>query len=166
MYVPAMYKKRNGKPEGALILEQTDLLRTRTACAANRSGLDRTGCNLERNGPVAHGTAADLDWTAPDRAGLDRTRPDSSGPDRTGLDRTGPRLGAERTTCMQKSRLFGPERTRPDQTRLEQHLIWTGPDRTGLERYIPDISMHIHAYVCILLHMCTYLHIYIYTHAF
>ena len=71
-------------------MERTDLLRTGTASEANRSGLDQTGCGLERNGPAVREAAPDLDWTGPDQTGPDRTGPDRTGPDQTRLDWTGP----------------------------------------------------------------------------
>ena len=58
----------------------------------------------------------------------------SVGPDRTGLDWTSLRLGAEWTNFMQSSRLCGPERTDPDQTKLAR----IGPDRTRPDRTGPD----------------------------
>ena len=91
-----MYKNRyepEGTPEGAN-LKRTELLGNETASEANRSGVDRTGCGLERNGLALRRAAAPLDRTRPDRTGLDRT----------GLDRTVLRLGEEWSNLIQKGK--------------------------------------------------------------
>ena len=49
-------------------MERNDLLRAVMASEAIRSGLNRTGCGLERTGPALRGAEAALD-----QIGLDRT---------------------------------------------------------------------------------------------